>query len=387
MDIGDNELMEFIIVDIDNLQPGKREWLNKSCNEIANALDIKSCHVFDSSSRKPDKCKVYLELFAPISTDDMESYLTEFEIYCDIDVDKCTKSAYQLNYGIMLDDPKYKLNSSIFITDIPSTRSTKSKKEAFLPVNQQEKNRLLGKKPYTDPRLEWNYYRFTHRDGSWHRDIITIKVGMRQKTLPLLITTVTFNAVMYNKLYNKVYTHTDVYNKVCTIIALQFEYPRKYLNENRQSIYKQCYNEWSKQMSRDVYELYGELCSKLNKPEKTMYTPREQSGAAMYRSIQDKLNTMPYDDAIDLIGYMAEGDERLMKIMYRYYSKSVNLPRKNRSDVGKKRSYTKRKNTIELETIVSKLEKKDDIFLIPSSIISNALTQYLYRKKEKYQKI
>ena len=80
MDIGDNDLMDFIIVDIDDLPDGKREWLNTHTADIANALDVKSCHVFDSSSRKPGKCKVFLELFTPVPINDMETVLTDFEI-------------------------------------------------------------------------------------------------------------------------------------------------------------------------------------------------------------------------------------------------------------------------------------------------------------------
>ena len=53
MDIGDNDLMDFIIVDIDDLPEGKRDWLNSHCNEIANALDVKSCHVFVTAAIRP----------------------------------------------------------------------------------------------------------------------------------------------------------------------------------------------------------------------------------------------------------------------------------------------------------------------------------------------
>mgnify|MGYP003289288029 CR=1 FL=1 len=384
MDIGDNELMDFIIVDIDNLPNGKREWLNRSCDEIANALDVKSCHVFDSSSRKDDKCKVYLELFVPVSTNDMETFLTEFEIYCDLEVDKCTKSAYQLNYGIMLDEPKYKLNSSVFGADIPSTRSTKNKKEAFLPVNQQEKNRLLGKKPYTDPRLEWNYYRFMHRDGSWHRDIITIKEGMRQKVLNLLITVVTFNATMYNKLYNRVFTYNETYNKICTIISLQFEHAKQFLNENRQSVYRMCYNEWTNQMSRDVMELYSELCVKLNRPERFNYKPREYTAAYLYKVYKDKLVGLSLDEVMDRIGYIAEGEEDLIKNIFRYYRADMKL---GRSDKGNKHAYTPRQSSNKYKIILDRCLVKDGVYYVPKQQMSSGLRSYCAKRTIKLKTI
>lgn len=380
MDIGDNELMDFIIVDIDNLPAGKREWLNTNCAAIANALDVRSCHVFDSSSRLPDKCKVYLELCSPVSTNDMETYLTEFEIYCDVEVDKCTKSAYQLNYGIMLDDPQYKMQWELFAMDVPSTRSTKNKKEAFLPINQQEKNRLLGKKPYSDPRLEWNYYRFIHRNGSWHRDIIMIKEGMRQKVLNLLVTIVTFNACMYNKLYNRSFTHCETYDKVCTVINLQYERAKQFLNENRQAIYRMCYNEWTNQMSRDTNELYIELCGKLNRPERYNYKPREYTAAYLYKTYKDRLIGLSIDEVLDRIGYLAEGEEDLIKNIFRYYKADM---KQGRSDKGNKHVYSKRSNTIKYDTILNNCLHIDELYYIPKQQMSQGLRNYCSRRKIK----
>lgn len=375
MDIGDNELMDFIIVDIDNLPDGKRDWLNRSCAAIANALDVKSCHVFDSSSRKPDKCKVYLELFSPVSTNDMESFLTEFELYCDIEVDKCTKSAYQLNYGIMLNNPVYELNSSVFASDIPSTRSTKNKKEAFLPVNQQEKNRLLGKKLYTDPRLEWNYYRFSHRNGAWHRDVIRINEGMRQKVLNLLITIVTFNACMYNKLYNRVFTYNETYNKVCTIISMQYEKSKQFLNENRQTIYRMCYNEWSTQMSQDVLDLYSKLCGKLNRPERFSYKPREYTAAYLYKVYKDQLVGLTTDEVWDRIGYIAEGEEDLIKNIFRYYKADTRPGKK-----GVKHMYPKRESTLKHEATLKNALCINGIYYLPKQQIDTKLKKFCARR-------
>lgn len=384
MDIGDNELMDFIIVDIDNLPAGKREWLNTNCAAIANALDVMSCHVFDSSSRLPDKCKVYLELFDPIAVNDMEVFLTEFEIYCDVEVDKCTKSAYQLNYGIMLNSPDYLIDTSVFYADIPSVRSTKKgQRDIFLPVNQQEKNRLLGKKAYTDPRLEWNYYKFISRDGALHRDTIIIQEGMRQKVLNLLVTIVTFNACMYNKLYNKVFTYHEVYDKTCSIISLQYEHAKQFLNENRQSIYRMCYNEWNNQMSQDIHELYSKLCAMLNKPERYNYTPRITSAAAIYRSIKDELALLSIDDVYNKIGYTVEGDELLINKIIRYYKKEHFTG--IRSDKGKVHTYTKRQKTTDYESLIKTFALIEGIYQIPKSQMNNNLKKYMSNHKLSYK--
>lgn len=386
MDIGDNELMDFIIVDIDNLPAGKREWLNTNCAAIANALDVRSCHVFDSSSRHPDKCKVYLELFIPIAVNDMEVFLTEFEIYCDVEVDKCTKSAYQLNYGIMLNSPDYLIDTSVFYADIPSVRSTKKgQKDIFLPVNQQEKNRLLGKKAYTDPRLEWNYYKFIKHEGKIVRDTILIKEGQRQKTLNLLIKIVMFNACMYNKYYNKTYTVDEVYNKVKMIMALQFDQAKQFIFENKRIIYQTCYNEWHEQMSRNIPELYTELCSMLNKKENYSYIPREFSAAAIYRSIKDSLAELNKDEVIDRIGYIAEGDELIINRILRYYNKDkFNGIRK---DKGKKHNYPKVKTTIEYEEFLNSLTIENGKYLIPKTLITSKLRKFLSRNNKKYTSI
>jgi hypothetical protein len=387
MDIGDNELMDFIIVDIDDLPEGKREWLNTHTVEITNALDVKSCHVFDSSSRNPKKCKVFLELFVPVPIKEMESVLTDFEIYCDVAVDKCTKSPYQLNFGIMLDDPKYRINKDVFAADIPSARTTKISKETFLPINQQEKNRLLGKHAYNDPRLEWNYYKFLYRNNQWIRDRIVIKQGQRQKILYLIVKISTFNALMLNKLYRRAYTHVEVYNKVCSVVALQYEAAGEFLKQNRNNIYRACYNEWHNQVTEDLDNLYKHLCKKLNKPEKYTYTPRDYSGAALYRMVKDELNSLPLDEVYDRIGYIAEGNDQLMRTIFDYYKRDHKEIRKKRSDTGKQHVYKTRKNTLTNEALVNSLEVKNGVYLIPKNLLTNALTQYLYRKKKKYQKI
>lgn len=383
MDIGDNELMDFIIVDIDNLPDGKREWLNTSCDAIANALDVKSCHVFDSSSRKANKCKVYLELFSPIAVNDMESYLTQFEIYCDLDVDKCTKSAYQLNYGIMLDDPKYKLDSKVFVADLPTYRSTKTKHELFLPINQQEKNRFLGKQSYTDPRLEWQYYKFIYRDGKWNRDTIRIEEGSRERTVNMLISIVTFNACMYNKLYKTVFTELEIYTKVCIMIKLQFINPIPFLHENKTRIYRSCYNEWCNQRSRDLIDLYKQLCAKYNIKERYNYTPREFTAAYLYRVYKDQLQGLSLTEVQDRIGYIAEGEEDLIKNIFRYYKADMYIGR----PTGLKHEYPKRSSTLNQENVLNHCLLADGIYYVPPKLMTSSLRKFCSRRKIKLKKL
>jgi hypothetical protein len=384
MDIGDNDLMDFIIVDIDDLPEGKREWLNTHTADIANALDVKSCHVFDSSSRKPGKCKVFLELFVPVPIKEMETVLTDFEIYCDVTVDKCTKSPYQLNFGIMLDDPKYKLPYDRFAADIPSARTTKISKETFLPVNQQEKNRLLGKKPYTDPRLEWKYYRFTYKDNVWHRNLIVVPVGKRHKVLNYIVTIATFNACLYNDFYNRCYNYDNVYNKVCSIVALQFDKGKEYLAVNRNNIYRMCYNEWNAQHKKGVPELYVDLCRSLNMHENYSYKPREFTAKFLYDVNKHKFEGLTEEEVIDQIGYIAEGEENIAKTILRYYRKEFKL---NRSDKGKSHAYTKRKSTVKYEETLKHCIFVDNVYYIPKKFMDNNLRKYCSRNKIRYKSL
>lgn len=389
MDIGDNELLDFVIVDVDNLPAGKREWLNTNRAAMAEALGVRSCHVLDSSSRQPDKCKVYLELVEPVSCDDAESYLTGFEIFSGVEVDKCTRSVYQLNYGIMLNSPEYEIDPFVFYGDVPAVRSTRGgSRDIFIPVNQQEKNRFMGKRPYSDPRLEWNYYRFIRKDGRIGRETITVRRGHRKKTMNLLVKIVTFNACMYNKYYNKTYTVDEVYDKVKVIMALQFEDAKRFIFENQRNVYQMCYNEWHRQMSKNIPELYSALCAELGRRENSSYMPREYSAAALYRSIRDKLTDLGEDEIVDEIGYIAEGDELVIKKILKYFRQENKnrISRKERTDRSKKHGYTQRSDTKRLAEIVSRLEKKGDIYLIPESIYSNSLRQFLYRKGLKYKK-
>lgn len=384
MDIGDNDLMDFIIVDIDDLPEGKREWLNTHTADIANALDIKSCHVFDSSSRKPGKCKVFLELFNPICIDLMETILTDFESFCDISVDKCTKSPYQLNFGIMLDDPKYRLDKSVFYNDIASIRTTKIKREAFLPVNQQEKNRLLGKQIYNDPRLEWKYYHFKYHDNAWHRTLITISEGKRQNSLNYIIIVATFNAIMLNTLYNRSYNYIDVYNKVCCIIAMQFENGKTFLSEVRNNIYKRCYNEWNIQKLKNINVLYAELCKTFGIKKSYSYKPRESTAKFLYDTHRDYLASLTESEVTEQIGYIAEGDANIAKNILRYYRKDFC---NERSDKGKTHNYKKRKATEQYEEILNHCLKLYEVYQIPENWLSLNFRKYCNKNNIRYKKI
>ena len=241
----------------------------------------------------------------------------------------------------------------------------------------------MGKKPYTDPRLEWKYYRFTYKDNVWHRNLIVVPVGKRHKVLNYIVTIATFNACLYNDFYNRCYNYDNVYNKVCSIVALQFDKGKDYLAVNRNNIYRMCYNEWNAQHKKGVPELYVDLCRSLNMHENYSYKPRESTAKFLYDVNKHKLEGLTEEEVIDQLGYIAEGDTDVIKRLFYYYKKDH--VGENRSDKGKSHKYTARDISIKYKELLKSFMVEDGIYYIPKTKINANIKKYMSNHGLKYK--
>ncbi len=163
----------------------------------------------------------------------------------------------------------------------------------FVPLNMGMYNRKYGKSRRDLPRLEWQIHFYTHSE----RKIKNIREGVRHRTIPRLISSIVWNALLLNSLkwgpfsddpdpletggYGRAripfspFTLKDCLGTLKKVILMQFDAGNAFWDEEGADACALLASTWGEFASAALSDTYRTLCARSHEKERAAYIPRD----------------------------------------------------------------------------------------------------------------